>query len=490
MHLARGFGKRWALLALLLSGAQPGKAQTPAGPEFQINSYTTGYQINAAVSESPGAGFVVTWASYGSPGSDSDYSIQGQRYGSAGAPVGGQFQVNTFTSGNQFYSSVAVDASGAFVVVWDSNGSPGGDASGYSIQGQRYSSAGAPQGGQFQVNAYTTGSQRMPSLATAPDGSFVVVWASGGSPGADTSSYSIQGRRYDSAGAPQGGQFEINSYTTGSQLAPAAVPSPGGGFLVVWSSQGSPGTDASGSSIQARGFAPDGSALAAQFQVNSYATGSQIEPAAAMDADGDFIVSWASAGSPGNDGFGSSVQARRFSAAGSPAGPDFQVNSYTANDQTSPAVTARSSGDFMVVWESRGSAGTDNSSWSVQGQRFAAGGETQGPQFQVNTYIAYGQVDASAVVTSPSEFVVVWHGYGSAGNDTGISSSIHGQRFSLPPAVPALSPGLAAACAALLLAFAVGSLLRDRASRAPARSRARRSRTAARPRPGSSSRAR
>jgi hypothetical protein len=229
---------------------------------------------------------------------------------------------------------------------------------------------------------------------------------------------------------------------------------------VVWSSQGSPGGDASGSSIQAQRFASDGSALGTQFQVNSYATGSQIEPAAAIAGGGDFIVTWASAGSPGNDGFGSSVQARRFSAGGSPAGTDFQVNSYTANDQTSPAVAARSSGDFIVVWESRGSAG-DNSSWSVQGQRFAAGGAPQGPQFQVNTYITYGQVDASAVVTSPSEFVVVWHGYGSAEDDVGISSSIHGQRFSLPPAVPALSPGLAAACAALLLAFAVGILLRD-----------------------------
>jgi hypothetical protein len=73
----------------------------------------------------------------------------------------------------------------------------------------------------------------------------------------------------------------------------------------------------------------------------------------------------------------------------------------------------------------------------------------------VNTYTAYGQRGAGALMTSASQFVVVWHGYGSAGDDTGISSSIHGQRFSLPPAVPALTAWGAAACA-LLLAFAVG----------------------------------
>jgi hypothetical protein len=443
-----------AAIGLWLAAAPPASGQTPVGSEFQVNSYTTGYQLNASVSELAGGGFVVTWQSYGSAGSDaSDYSIQGQRYAGDGSELGGQFQVNSFAAGNQNYPAVAAGG-GGFVVVWGSGGSAGTDASGYSIQGQRYTTGGTPQGGQFQVNSYTTGNQFIPAVASAQDGSFVVIWSSGQGAGTDTSSYSVQGQRYASGGATQGGQFQINSYTTGSQLASSVSPAPDGGFLATWSSQGSLGSDLSGSSVQAQRYAADGSSAGTQLQVNSFTTGNQTDPTASFEADGDFVVAWTSAGSFGNDGSGSSVQARRFSSTGAPVGPEFQVNSYTSNDQAGPAVLARSAGDFLVVWESRGASG-DTSSWSVQGQLYASDGSPQGAQFQVNSYIAYGQLDASLVSTNSSQFVVVWHGYGSAEDDTGISSSIHAQRFSLPPAVPALTAWGAAACA-LLLAFAAG----------------------------------
>ena len=62
-----------------------------------------------------------------------------------------------------------------------------------------------PIGIEFRVNTYTTGPQVRSRIVHQPDGGFVVVWESLGSPGTDASSYSIQGRRYDSAGTAQGG---------------------------------------------------------------------------------------------------------------------------------------------------------------------------------------------------------------------------------------------------------------------------------------------
>ena len=47
--------------------------------------------------------------------------------------------MNTYTTSHQGYSSVAAGLSGEFVVVWESKGSYGSDSSGYSIQGQRFS---------------------------------------------------------------------------------------------------------------------------------------------------------------------------------------------------------------------------------------------------------------------------------------------------------------------------------------------------------------
>jgi len=57
--------------------------------------------------------------------------------------------------------------------------------------------------------------------------------------------------------------------------------------------------------------------------------------------------------------------------AQAPAGAQFEVNTYTTNSQFVPSVAADSDGDFVVVWESNGSSGTDTSSYSVQGQRYS-----------------------------------------------------------------------------------------------------------------------
>ena len=62
------------------------------------------------------------------------------------APLGGQFQVNTYTTSNRFGPAVTGDGAGNFVVVWESDGSAGSDTSGDSIQAQRYDSSGTPLG--------------------------------------------------------------------------------------------------------------------------------------------------------------------------------------------------------------------------------------------------------------------------------------------------------------------------------------------------------
>ncbi len=84
----------WSLSAG--GGAATAIEPPTVGSEFQVNTYTTNYQIHPAVARAPG-GFVAAWASFGSSGSDSSlFSIQGQRFDPDGEPLGGQFQVNTY----------------------------------------------------------------------------------------------------------------------------------------------------------------------------------------------------------------------------------------------------------------------------------------------------------------------------------------------------------------------------------------------------------
>jgi hypothetical protein len=76
------------------------------GSEFQVNTYTTGQERRASVAGSP-SGFVVTWDSVRGQDGQSE-GIFGQCYTAAGAAVGGEFQVNTYTTQRQYYSSVTI----------------------------------------------------------------------------------------------------------------------------------------------------------------------------------------------------------------------------------------------------------------------------------------------------------------------------------------------------------------------------------------------
>jgi hypothetical protein len=152
---------------------------------------------------------------------------------------------------------VATDPDGDFVVAWDSSDSPGTDTSGFGIQARAYASDGASLGPQFQVNTFTSSEQRYPSVATEPDGDFVVAWQSQGSSGTDIGvTDSIQGQRYASTGSAQGLQFQVNTFTTGTQNRPSVAADPDGAFVVVWGSNGSSGTDTSQSSVQGQRFRP------------------------------------------------------------------------------------------------------------------------------------------------------------------------------------------------------------------------------------------
>jgi hypothetical protein len=135
-----------------------------------VNTVTTGVQIFPHIAVEPDGDFQVVWIDiYGAAPELSD--VFGQRYDRAGAPRGGDFLVNTYTTSFQGYfggADVAADREGRFVVVWWSFGE---DGSYTGIFGQRYDAAGTRQGAPFQVNTYTTGGQsdmtESPTAATA-----------------------------------------------------------------------------------------------------------------------------------------------------------------------------------------------------------------------------------------------------------------------------------------------------------------------------------
>jgi hypothetical protein len=174
-------------------------------------------------------------------------------------PVGTEFRVNTVTAGPQFAASIAMDASGDFVVAWQSS-----DGSGYGIYAQRYNAAGVPQGAEFPVNTYTTLRQAAPAVAMDADGNFIVAWQSQLQ---DGSNYGVYAQRYNSTGAAAGAEFLVNTYTTSAQFAPAVAMDVDGDFIVAWHSYTQ---DGSSHGVYAQRYNATGDPQGGEFLVNTF----------------------------------------------------------------------------------------------------------------------------------------------------------------------------------------------------------------------------
>jgi hypothetical protein len=205
-------------------------------------------------------------------------------------------------------------------------------------------------GSEFLVNSSTANLQAYASVALDADGDFVVAWGAFGAQ--DGSERGVFARRFNSSGVPQGAEFQVNSYTPGAQDIPSVSLDAGGGFVIAWTGYG--GQDGSDNGIFAKRFNAAGVAQAAEFQVNVYTAGHQLSGAVSLGANGDFVVAWTSF-STNQDGSGSGIFARRFSAAGVAQAEEFQANSFTPGDQETPSVSVDADADFVVAWTGRDS---------------------------------------------------------------------------------------------------------------------------------------
>jgi hypothetical protein len=305
----------------------------PAGGDLQVNTYTTGYQIAPQVGSDAAGKFVVVWQ--GTEYGGGRNGLFGQRFDASGAKVGSEFQVNASMPDAPSDPALAVGPAGDFVAVWSMNDN------GVDVFGQRFNAAGAKVGPEFRVNTYTTGTQSQVRVARDPSGGFVAVWTSSEEDGSSTG---VFGQRFDAAGTKTGDAFRINAYTTGSQDAPSVVVDRGGNFVVVWRDSG----EFESAGIVARRFDASGAPVGGDFPVNSYTTGNQFGSSVVLDGAGDFVVTWVSYG---EDGSNYGVFAKRFDRSGAPVTVEFQVNQTTAGTQNGAAAAAAGRG-FVIAWGS------------------------------------------------------------------------------------------------------------------------------------------
>lgn len=363
--------------------------------ERQVNVSTAGEQlsstfINKYMGLSASGTGVVAYTS--STGDGSGTRVLFRRFGTDTSWSGGEVQANETTSGNQGLPVVGVRLNGDFVVVWMGNGP--GDPEG--IFARLYSADGDALSPEFRVNTNTTvggtpsDDRAWPSVAVAPDGSFVVSWSWD-----DANLRGVWFRKFAADGTPLSGEVRANTTTVDQQRRSVVAMDDFGNFVVTWY-----GIYINGSSddIVARLFGPTGTPLTGEIRVNSITAGDQQFQTVDMAPDGRFVVAWNSA-----DG---DVHARTFDAAGSPTSAEFTANTYTNNLQVSPVVAVEDDGSFTIVWASDRQ---DGSGLGIYGQRFHADATPDGCEFHVSTTTASAQeIPAIATMGDGKRMVVAW----------------------------------------------------------------------------------
>jgi VCBS repeat-containing protein len=384
-----------------------------SGNDFRVNTYTTGDQQYSSVTALNDGGFVVTWSSYWQDGIG--YGIYGQRYDASGNKAGSEFGINTYTDIDQLWSSVTALNDGGFVVTWTSYWQ---DGSGYGIYGQRYDASGNKAGSEFGVNTYTASSQLWSSVTALNDGGFVVTWTSGWQ---DGSGSGIYGQRYDASGNKAGSEFGINTYTDSDQWWSSVTALKDGGFVVTWSSDGQ---DGSRYGIYGQRYDASGNKAGSEFGVNTYTANEQLWSSVTALNDGGFVVTWTSWW---QDGIESGIYGQRYDASGNKAGSEFGINTYIASDQLWSSVTALKDGGFFVTWTSDGQ---DGSGYGIYGQQFDAQGNKVGSELPINQFTSGNQISdttgngfGSTATLKNGDIITTWYGNGD-GDDSGIYARI------------------------------------------------------------------
>jgi hypothetical protein len=288
-------------------------------------------------------GFVVAWLST-EINAGSFATVYARRYGANGAPLGGEVRVNVQTAHSYYAPGLAVDADGDFVVAWDDIA---GEVEGTDsdVLARRFSAAGVARGGPFRVNPDPAEDQSKPSVAMDADGDFVVVWDH--NTYLVALDESVFGRRYNAAGVAQGGAFRVDGDpgAVDSSRSNGRVAMNGAGeFSVAWvrSDAGIEGPD-----VYARRYSASGVARGPEFRVNTTTAGFQTDPVVAMNDAGDLVVAWSGT----QVGAQSDVYARWYDGAGKAQGNEFRVNATEAGNQISPSIGIDADSDLLAAWD-------------------------------------------------------------------------------------------------------------------------------------------
>jgi hypothetical protein len=241
----------------------------------------SGAWLNGIAADSTG-NFAIAYGYY-----KNGTQIYVQRYTSAGAANGKAIFVASPSSMTS-RTSIAMDGSGKFVVVWDDG----------ATFGQRFTASGAKTGSQIVV---ASSNSRYSNVAMNSNGQFVVTWFDDGT-GLQSA------KRYNADGTPAGGPVSFSTALKGSSGNQVGVSIDlAGNAAFTWTDRRSFSSYSSGiAEVRVRRYTAGG--LEPETIANTTTEGAQYQSGVAATGDGTLVVAWEGYGPTDDTG----IYAQRF----------------------------------------------------------------------------------------------------------------------------------------------------------------------------------
>jgi hypothetical protein len=323
---------------------------TLVGDPVRVNPDVAGDQCCTGTAMAPDGHFAVAYQEQN--GGNPDVFVR--LFSVSAIPQALPVPINNDADGRQT-PSLGMAADGRMVVVYNHR------VNSNDVVAQRLDANGAPQGPEIAVHATLTGTQDGGRVAVVPNGRFVVVWANG-----DT----IMARLYDAAGAPLTGELPVSQSGVGLS-APAVAVDSGGRFVVVWQRSTQFGDKGV---VMARRYDAAGAPQGGEFAALTGDENQNLNgPAVGLADDGRMTV----AASGTEPDAVRKILAQRLDAANAPQGTVFTVNDFIgAYSAVNPKIAMDRDGDTLIAWDQAQPGGSSSAAL----KQYAGDGSQQGDQ--------------------------------------------------------------------------------------------------------------
>jgi hypothetical protein len=232
--------------------------------------------------------------------------------------------------------------SGDYFVVWQ-----GGGALAHVV-GMRIGGDGVPRGGPIVVSSPFS-AQGVPSLAVDAAGRLLAVWDDNAN--ASSTGWDIMGLLMEPDGTPIGGDLLL-TYAYGRQLAPRAACDPvSGQFLVVWEDERELYGAGTERLVLAQALDGEGNLLGGEIELARTAAAYAGIAVAAEPGTGEFLVAWSDRRRE-EDPTSPDLRVRRVRATDGTVGPVFPLSS--PGEPSQPALLFHApSRRFLLAWTDR-----------------------------------------------------------------------------------------------------------------------------------------